>query len=140
MRRWLAVCAVALVACGGGGDDEGGPEAAMVEYVDAIYKQQGGRTYEMIVPEQASVIDRDLYIRCVQDESFPEVDIEATDSYRETIDVPEVGEVETWAVTVELSRGEVRQSVTRHLIERDGEYYRFFDAADLETYASGECP
>ena len=139
----LVILAAMLAACGGGDDDDAGggdAESAMEEYVGMALKQQGGPAYDRIVPEQAALIDRELFISCLQDGSGVDADVEATESYTETIDVPEVGEVETWAVTVELSRGEQSTTATRHLIERDGEFYTFFDQASLDSYAAGECP
>lgn len=140
MSRWLILSVIILAACGGSSDADDGPEAAMEQYIDLVMKQQGGRVYDMIVPEQAERIDRDLFIGCIQDGDAPSVEADATESYTETLDVPEIGDVETWAVTVELSANGQSDHVTRHLIERDGDYYVFYDAADLETYASGECP
>lgn len=112
----------------------------MEDYFDIALKQQGGRAYDLIVPEQAARIPRETFIGCIQDGESPNVEIDATDSYTETIDVPEVGSVETWAVTVELEANGRSQNVTRHLIERDGDYYVFFEADDLTAYEAGECP
>jgi hypothetical protein len=142
MRRPLiAALAVLLVACGGG-DDDGGTDAesAMVSYIEAALKQQGGPVYDMILPEHAALIPRDTFIGCIQDGESPNVDVEATESYTEEIDVPQLGTVETWAVTVELSTGDNSQNLTRHVIERDGEFYVFFPQDQIDAYAAGECP
>lgn len=140
MHRWAIVAATGILVACGGGSDKPAPEQAMENYIDLVLKQQGGRAYDYILPEQAALIDRDLYIGCMQENDVADVEVEATDSYTETIDVPELGSTETWAVTVSLSDGDDSQNATRHLIERGDDFYTFFPADTLSTYASGECP
>lgn len=140
--RWIVVALLLVVVACGGGDDDGGDsdaESAMERYFEVAMRQQGGPAYDFIVPEQAALIDRDLFIGCLQDDVGGSGDVDAVESYTETIDVPEIGPTETWAVTVDLEFDGREVTVTRHLIERDGEFFIFFGEDDLATYESGEC-
>ena len=147
--RWLVgfLCLV-LVACGGGdGDDSDSSENLsdaedrIVAAVETIYKNQAGRTFdEYLVPGQREQIDREHFITCNTETAGVDAEIEVEESYSEMTDVPTIGDVETAAVTYQLSANDQTITNTSHAVEVDGEWYVFYNQERFDAYVAGDCP
>lgn len=128
-----------LLACGGGG---GGDSASAFaeKTLEQARKGQNGRRWDDLHPAQQAIVSKEQFITCTQDDSFPVDDIDATEEFPETVTVPEVGEVETTAVTVEYSIGERSDAITMHFLQVDDAWKWFITPDDLAAFAAGECP
>lgn len=134
------VLIVILAACGGGGDSDNGAGDAAVNQYEMAIRDQWGRVWDELHPAQQAVVPRDLYDECQSQTRMQDFDISVDETFEETIDVAELGEVETTAVTLEFDNGETSQFVTSHLIEVDGEWKWILPSEAVASFASGECP
>lgn len=127
-----------LVACG---SDDSGESAG-----DAVLRQFGylragqfDREWEELHPAHQAIVSKEAWLSCVGGGSFDFDAIIVKDTYAETLDIPEIGEVETTAVVVQFD-GARTGTDTLHEISTD-EGWRWTMAKDgLDAYADGACP
>lgn len=136
------VLSLGLVACGGGDNDDGPGDAGewSVANMETLLRGQWARAWEQLHPDHQAHIARDLYIECNSDRSFPDLEVEVDEVFEEEINVPELGEIETTAVTMVLSSGDSSEFVTRHLVEHEGEWTWITTQDAIDAYSAGECP
>jgi hypothetical protein len=151
MRAGLIVAMAAMfAACGGGGAKPAGaptedPGDAMVRLVQHELNGRLANSYAMLVKEQRSAVDRDLYVSCPP--GFPRDDVRvAIVGVRDAVyAVPGLGKTDTKAVTYEMSipdaRGNrMKVSDTGHLVAQDGEWRWTLSSKSLAALRAGACP
>lgn len=138
----LVVLLIALTACVGGDDDDSTDDAgaAVVEQFDMAIRGQWGRVWDLLHPEHQAIVSRDFYAQCLRSETFPDYDISADEVFTETIAVPELGDVETTAVTLRFENEDGSEFLTRHVIDVDGEWRWILNEEAISAVESGECP
>lgn len=116
----LAATAAFLMACSGGGGDSESASDALVRQLGYASDGQVGRLWDELHPAQQAVVSRDTYMDCLGDSAFNADRIRAVEEYDETISVPEVGRVESKAITVEMRDGDSTDTETFHEVRVDG--------------------
>lgn len=146
----IALAFVLLTACGGGGGDgdkpglDGSPESAIKDLFEMVDKEQWGREWENLHPEQQKFISRAKFIECAEASDLPSLDsVKVLEVYDEPTDIPGTGlSADSKAVTVELklSRGLLKNETrdTFHLIDVDGRWR--WVVSDPQPYKDGKCP
>lgn len=137
------ISVLVLAACGGSEDNEdsaGDAGEFAVDLVQMMEKNQASRAYELLHPDHQSLVDEHLYIDCETATPGEVVDISVDEVYEESTTFPEIGEVDSTAVTLLFTDGEYSAYHTIHLIDVDGEWRWGLAAEPLEAYKSGECP
>jgi acetaldehyde dehydrogenase (acetylating) len=123
MRRMVGLAvvgALALGACGGGGDK---PEVAALKREFAfIGDGQWGRLYDMLHPAQQALVTRDQFITCSAKTSQPAISVGSVkEIFDEVVDVPGTPlHVPSRAVTFEAHSGGAKDVVTQHVVDIDG--------------------
>jgi hypothetical protein len=145
-----ALLIAAVAACGGdssgGGSDDAelpsDPGVAMLQLHEYVRNGQWARKWASLHAAHQEIATRGDFISCGGVTSaFSSRVIEVFD---ETIDVPRIGEVETKAVTIEVSvkngGDEQSQRNTAHLIDVDGAWRWMLTDNQLDAYGAGDCP
>ena len=147
-----AVVAFFTLGCSGNGGDgpgetagiKGSPESAVKELFEMIDKQQWGRHWESIHPEQQKFIPKAKFVECAEASDLPRIDsVKVLEVYDEPTDIPGTGlSADSKALTVELkvSQGLLKNESrdTFHLIAVDGRWR--WIVSDLQPYKDGKCP
>lgn len=150
-RLPAALALIALVAgCGGGAGSAGGrpvepPETAMIRLVRHEFAGRLDRSYAMLVRQQRSAVDRNLYVQCPPGLTTTDVKIEVIGVRDELFDVPALGKVETKAVSFEMSvvgaNGKrIMVPDTGHLIAQDGQWRWTLSRRSFSALLAGACP
>ena len=170
MVRVLLLLAVLLVACDGNGSDpapqtdatvdapeSGGsveptaeieplpsdPGNAMIRILEYAGNDQRARRWASLHPAHQEIATRSAYVNCSEG-GLSISSIEVIEVFEESFPVPRLGEVQTTAVTVEVSvnvLGEERsERLTAHLVDVDDEWRWIIPAEDLDAYEAGDCP
>lgn len=141
MRRVAAVVLVVLVAC----SSSGGTSAreAAVAGVETTLKGQWGRAYDLLLIQQQAIITKDAYVECfsAKPHTVPDdLSIKATDDYPERTKIPGTDvEVDTTAVTIEISGGGQKLSQTMHLVKVDGVWRFGLSQEQIDQVKAGDC-
>lgn len=139
--RWLLLLIIPiLAACGGGGSDSSDVEDFSVDLVETLMRGQWGRAWDSLHPAHQEVVSRDTYISCRQGDNVGSFDVAVDDVFDETLNIAGVGEVDTTAVTLELSNDDAETFLTMHAAQVDDEWAWFLSADDFASYEAGECP
>ena len=104
-----------------------------------MIKGQWARVYDDLHPDHQALFSRDVYVNCRQGDNMPSVDVEVDETYEETISVSRLGEMDTHAVTLELSNEDDAQFITMHVVDVDGEWKWFATEESIAVYEQGEC-
>ena len=94
------------------------PGDFMKQLLDYEFKGQFGRSCDRCTPVQA-VVDRDTYTSCMQEKSssLPSgVDVDVDEVYDDPINVEGIPERTSKAVTMTLSKGSDKETVTAHAV------------------------
>lgn len=141
--KWVAlVFVVGLVVSGCGGDDDTGSDAGEFaqDTVERMMRGQWGPVWEDMHPGQQEFIDRDLYIQCQSETTFPSMEISVDEVYEDSLDVARVGDTNSQAVTLELKRGDDAQFMTVNIVDVDGEWKWITSEDAVAAYEAGDCP
>jgi hypothetical protein len=111
-------------ASSGGADNA---EAAIRQFIEATSLGQKGRQWELVLPAQRSLLNRDAYFDCGTDRSIDVVGVEVIDQYPERWPVAGLGEQDSVAltlkVTVSMAGEEFPQTNTLHALSEGGRWY-----------------
>lgn len=129
-----------LVACGGGGDSDSGAEDFAVDLVETMMRGQWGRAWESLHPAHQAIASRDAYIDCRQGDSIASFEVAVDDVFEESVNVQGIGELDTTAITLELSNDNAETFLTMHAVEVEDDWVWFMKAEDIASYEAGECP
>lgn len=115
-------------------------EAALRQYIEARSLGQHGRAWDLTLPAQRALLDRDAFFSCFGDGPSVEVGrVEVVDSYPERIPVGGLGEQDAMAFTLKLSltlNGEqITDTDTYHALTENG---RWYVTLNDETFACAE--
>lgn len=111
-------------------------EEAVLAYIDAASKDQWGRVWDGLHPDQKALFTREEFIQCGAAPPFTVEDIEVVETYEENNALPGVSDsVPSTAVTLEItvSSGEREdtQTLTAHGYEVDGQWWSSVDQDKL---------
>jgi hypothetical protein len=151
MGRWQILVAAAgiLAGCGGGGSGTGapseGPGRAMVRLVQHELNGRLESSYAMLVKQQRTAIDHDLYVHCPPGPPRGDVRVLILGVRDELYNVPAIGQTDTKAVTYEMSIPDaqghrMKISDTGHLIAQDGQWRWTLSQRSLSALLVGACP
>jgi hypothetical protein len=144
MRRFfgvalmLAVVLALLAGCGVGASNSPGDGARKQLEFAATGNWQ--RVYQQLHPAQQTVVTQDAFIDCNKNNTMTLGKVSIAEERRVTVDVPELGEVKLYEVTLDAVVD--GQSVERvmHEIRKGSEWRWDLDRAALDIYREGECP
>ena len=91
----------------------------MKQLLDYEFKGQFGRSWDLLHPGHQAVVDRDTYTSCMQEKSssLPSgVDVDVDEVYDDPINVEGIPERTSKAVTMTLSKGSDKETVTAHAV------------------------
>lgn len=148
----MALPGLAFLSCGDDDDSDGDPglngppESATEQLLDMIDKQQWGREWDNLHPEQQKFVSRDKFVSCAKDDDSPSIDsVEVLDVDDDEMQIPGTGiRAASKAVTVHLTlRQTLRQDEgetwdTIHLFEVDGRWR--WVLSNIESFKLGNCP
>ena len=95
------------------------PGDFMKQLLDYEFKGQFGRSWDLLHPGHQAVVDRDTYTSCMQEKSssLPSgVDVDVDEVYDDPINVEGIPERTSKAVTMTLSKGSDKETVTAHAV------------------------
>lgn len=107
-------------------------EEAVLAYIDAASKDQWGRVWDGLHPDQKALFTREAFIECGPAPPFSVDDVEVVDTYEENSSLPGVSDsVPSTAVTLKItvSSGGKKdtQTITAHAYEVDGQWWTSVD-------------
>jgi hypothetical protein len=152
MTRALAAVGLVVLAagCGGMGGSAAGqpaerPGAAMIRLVRHEFAGRLDRSYAMLVRQQRTAINRDLYEHCPPGLASTDIKIEIVGVHDELFDVPALGKVETKAVSFQMSvmganGSRIMIPDTGHLIAQDGQWRWTLSRRSFSALLAGACP
>lgn len=137
----LALLAPAIVLAACGGDDDSASDAA-----EAVFRQYINQEYEQawqaLHPAHQEIAPQLTFVGCQMDTTPPWDDVSISGEHTEIYDAPEIGQLETKAVDVRLTRGDDVdvQSGSLHLVEIDGQWRWLLDEETARAFKEGRCP
>jgi hypothetical protein len=104
------------------------PEEAVLAYLDAASKDQWGRVWDGLHPDQKALFTREEFMACSDQLPITFTDAEVVETFEENIALPGVSDsVPSTAVTLTVTgrAGEVEdtQTFTAHAYEVDGQWW-----------------
>lgn len=107
-------------------------EKAVLAYIEAASKDQWGRVWDGLHPDQKALFTRESFITCGPAPPFTIDDVEVVETYEENSSLPGVSDsVPSTAVTLKLtvSSGGQKdtQTITAHAYEVDGQWWTSVD-------------
>jgi hypothetical protein len=152
MRPGLVLLAAVgiLAGCGSGGGSTAAtpndtPGRAMVRLVQHELNGRLESSYAMLVKEQRTAVDRDLYVHCPAGPPRDDVRVLVLRVRDQLYNVPAVGKIDTKAVTYEMSIPDARGNRmtvadTGHLVLQEGEWRWTLSQRSLSALLVGACP
>ncbi|MGH2610812.1 MAG: hypothetical protein ACRDHF_17160 [Tepidiformaceae bacterium] len=145
----LVAFAALPVACGGSNDApgiEGSPESALGQVLTMVSKEQWGREWESLHPDQQTLVARGKFVSCSKGaDSVRITSLKVLDVSDEEADIPGTGNrAASKAVTAEYGLMEGSQRGTSvdtfYLFDVDGRWRWVLPKASVEAYKAGSCP
>ncbi len=158
MCRLLLLAAVLalLAACGSGGVDRteetgraqeelpSDPGEVMLQFAEYDRNGQWARQWEHLHPAHQELASREAFLTCKQGNAISFDSSRVIEVFEETVPIPRIGEVNTTAITMELSveigNGERSERVTSHLLDVDGAWRWVLSNDALDAFEVGDCP
>ena len=105
----------------------------MLAYIDAASKDQWGRVWDGLHPDQKALFTREAFMECGAAPPFTVEDVEVVETFEENSSLAGVSDsVPSTAVTLEITvssgGSEDTQTLTAHGYEVDGQWWSSVDA------------
>ena len=155
LRRLAPLLAVAAIAAGCGGDPSP-PDVnvAAIERPDAFFKRllgyelggDFGHSWDLLHPGHQALVTRARYASCSADDfgATSLAGVETVDVHDEPIDVREVPQKTSKAVTLKLTlaAGETQEATTHtfHAVRVADRWAWYFGDSVIDAYEDGDCP
>lgn len=134
----LTVGLTVLVGCGVGSSNSPGDGAREQLEFAATGKWQ--RVYQQLHPAHQAVVTQEAFIDCNKANTFSLGKVSIASEQRVTLNVPELGEVKVYEVTLDaVVDGQTTARVT-HVIRKGSEWRWVLDEASADAYREGQCP
>jgi hypothetical protein len=159
MAKRLAFLSLVVVFAGCAGGEEGSApkppaDANALEQPDAFFKRllgyelagQFGKSWDMLHPGHQALVTRAKYASCSADDfgATSLASVETVDVYDQPIDVRDVPQKTSKAVTLKLTlaAGETQEATTHtfHAVRIADRWAWYFGDAVIDAYKLGDCP
>ena len=150
VKRLLAAVGVAaaLAGCGGKAQSAGPSETPGTAMTRLVNHELAGRldySFQMLIREQRSAVDHDLYVHCPPGPPVKNATVEILGVSDVQFTVPAIGPTEAKAVRYRLSipgadGTPITVSDTGHLIAQDGQWRWTLSRRSFLALLAGACP